>query len=184
MCLNLRTQTIDFARRRLYTVHAQAQAVSTQLGICQSREKALLASDRPIAEDLGQQTRYLVSSWREENRDRERLAVLGSGEVTFDTAFQALTDFRPLRWQRRLFDMFMTSRIPEVCDIPTGLGKTAVIPIWTIALAFQAEQRAVKLPRRLVYVVDRRTVVDQATNVVETMRERLRRPDDSRWKQH
>jgi CRISPR-associated endonuclease/helicase Cas3 len=46
--------------------------------------------------------------------------------------------------------------------------------VWLIALARQAETGAVKLPRRLVYVVDRRTVVDQATAVAEGLRRRLR----------
>jgi CRISPR-associated endonuclease/helicase Cas3 len=48
--------------------------------------------------------------------------------------------------------------LPETVDIPTGLGKTATIALWLSALAID-----VVLPRRLIYVVDRRTVVDQAT---------------------
>jgi CRISPR-associated endonuclease/helicase Cas3 len=48
--------------------------------------------------------------------------------------------------------------IPDALDIPTGLGKTAVIAIWLAARVSGAS-----LPRRLVYVVDRRAVVDQAT---------------------
>jgi CRISPR-associated endonuclease/helicase Cas3 len=39
------------------------------------------------------------------------------------------------------------------------LGKTSIIPLWLIALATGAA-----LPRRLVYIVNRRTVVDQATD--------------------
>jgi CRISPR-associated endonuclease/helicase Cas3 len=46
--------------------------------------------------------------------------------------------------------------------IPTGLGKTAVIGIWLAARAV-----GTVLPRRLVYVVDRRAVVDQATAEAE-----------------
>lgn len=106
--------------------------------------------------------------------------------IEFDTAFSALTGHpAPLRWQQRLFERLQTGRdIPYGCDLPTGLGKTSVIPIWTIALACQAQGGSVTLPRRLVYVVNRRTVVDQATSVVEQIRERLRAPDDSRWSQH
>jgi CRISPR-associated endonuclease/helicase Cas3 len=48
--------------------------------------------------------------------------------------------------------------------LPTGLGKTSVIAVWLIALANQPA----KLPRRLVYVVNRRTVVDQTTDEVES----------------
>lgn len=52
----------------------------------------------------------------------------------------------------------MTGMIPTVLDLPTGLGKTKVMAIWLIALSSGAA-----LPRRVVYVVDRRAVVDQAS---------------------
>lgn len=105
--------------------------------------------------------------------------------IRFDTAFPALTDYSPLRWQRRLFDRLRSGyEIPRVCDLPTGLGKTSVIPIWMIALACQAEGGSTGLPRRLVYVINRRTVVDQATDVVENIRQRLLAPDDPRWLHH
>lgn len=50
-------------------------------------------------------------------------------------------------------------------DVPTGLGKTSVIAAWLTALA-----KGASLPRRLVYVVDRRAVVDQATREAERLR--------------
>ena len=53
-------------------------------------------------------------------------------------------------------------------DVPTGLGKTSVMALWLIALAEGAE-----LPRRLVYVVDRRAVVDQATRFAEQLRRNM-----------
>ena len=53
-------------------------------------------------------------------------------------------------------------------DIPTGLGKTSVMALWLIAIAEGAN-----LPRRLVYVVDRRAVVDQATRFAELLRRNL-----------
>ena len=47
---------------------------------------------------------------------------------------------------------------------------------WLLALAYQAQAGAegVSLPRRLVWVVNRRVVVDQATREAEGLRERLR----------
>jgi len=63
-------------------------------------------------------------------------------------------------WQRRfLNDWLLADRIPEAVDVPTGLGKTKVLTAWLIAKAL-----GVPLPRRLVYIVDRRVVVDQATD--------------------
>lgn len=97
------------------------------------------------------------------------------GSDFFDRAFEALTGSAPFGWQRRLFtDYFLHGDIPAALDIPTGLGKTSVVVIWLIALAHQAESGRVRLPRRLVYVVNRRTVVDQATDVAEGLREKIK----------
>ena len=89
----------------------------------------------------------------------------------FATDFQVLTKdgtvdgYQPLRWQVRLFEKFCGNNIPQVCDLPTGMGKTSVIHLWLLA-----RKRQPKLPTRLVYVVDRRTVVDQATKVAEQIK--------------
>ena len=88
----------------------------------------------------------------------------------FDDAFKALTGHaRCFPWQRRLFEEWLSiGKPPSAVDIPTGLGKTSVMAIWLLARA-----RGAALPRRLVYVVDRRAVVDQATHFAETLRENL-----------
>lgn len=87
-------------------------------------------------------------------------------DAQFPSEFEALTGHRPLPWQERLFsDWFMKGDIPGSCDLPTGLGKTSVMAIWLIALA----RAGATLPRRLVYVVNRRTVVDQATREAEKL---------------
>lgn len=90
-------------------------------------------------------------------------------------AFEKLTaeggkGFQPFRWQQRLLHCFLDANLPEAVDIPTGLGKTSVMALWLIALAEGAS-----LPRRLVYVVDRRAVVDQATRFAERLRENMDR---------
>jgi len=71
----------------------------------------------------------------------------------------------PFPWQRALLERFAASEIPPSLDLPTGLGKTSVMAIWLLARAAGA-----RLPRRLVYVVDRRVVVDQATDEAERLR--------------
>lgn len=76
----------------------------------------------------------------------------------------------PFPWQESLLKRFLEGKIPEFLDIPTGLGKTAVMAIWLVARSSGA-----KLPRRLVYVVDRRAVVDQATTEAERLREWIER---------
>ena len=92
--------------------------------------------------------------------------------MSFSDDFQELTGNRPFPWQEALYQRFMSGRpdnIPSSCNLPTGLGKTSVVVIWLIALANRPELT----PRRLVYVVNRRTVVDQTTIEVETIRQRL-----------
>lgn len=89
--------------------------------------------------------------------------------MEFNSTFEMLTGNLPFPWQRSLYDEWLSKgRIPSSCNIPTGLGKTSVIAVWLIALANGA-----KLPRRLCYVVNRRTVVDQTTEEVEMYRRQL-----------
>ncbi len=94
----------------------------------------------------------------------------------FDRAFTALTDCpSAFPWQQALFDEFLHERFPKTCDIPTGLGKTSILAIWLLALAEHARTGMTSdFPRRLAYVVNRRTVVDQATREAERMRTALR----------
>ena len=90
----------------------------------------------------------------------------------FDAAFEALTGNSPFPWQCALYERFLeprTDNIPASCNLPTGLGKTSVIAIWLLALAAKPEV----MPRRLVYVVNRRTVVDQTTDEVMKYRRQL-----------
>jgi CRISPR-associated endonuclease/helicase Cas3 len=72
----------------------------------------------------------------------------------------------PFPWQEDLLNRFLEG-IPSCMslDIPTGLGKTSVMAIWMIA-----KSKGAALPRRLVYVVDRRAVVDQSTTEAERLR--------------
>ena len=93
-------------------------------------------------------------------------------KIDFQTEFTALTGNAPFPWQTALFERLIQGETPKSLNIPTGLGKTAIIPIWLIALAVSPT----RVPRRLIYVVNRRTVVDQATNEAELIRERLSVP--------
>ncbi len=85
----------------------------------------------------------------------------GDAPEDLEKDFRLLTGFSPMSWQARLFRKSLERGItPAALDIPTGLGKTSVIALWLLARAYGAA-----LPRRLVYIVDRRVVVDQATDV-------------------
>lgn len=95
----------------------------------------------------------------------------GSG-AEFDEKFAHLTGNAPFPWQRALYERFLNLDFPNACDLPTGMGKTSVIAIWLLALA-----KNPRLPRRLVYVVNRRTVVDQSTAEAENILKVLSKPE-------
>lgn len=81
----------------------------------------------------------------------------------FDEFFEAIYGYFPFAWQSRLASQVVTEAWPEGIDVPTGLGKTALLDMAVYALAVQAsfapEERTA--PTRTFAVVDRRVVVDQ-----------------------
>lgn len=92
---------------------------------------------------------------------------------SFPDSFYSLTGYSPMRWQNRLFGQLINGEIPAALDLPTGLGKTSVMAIWLVARALAREDILKVIPRRLVYIVDRRAVVDQATEEAEKLRQAL-----------
>jgi superfamily II DNA or RNA helicase len=81
----------------------------------------------------------------------------------FREEFARIQKNSPFPWQERLFQDFCRSNLPSALDLPTGLGKTSVMTIWLLARSLADETNRNRIPRRLLYVVDRRAVVDQAT---------------------
>ncbi|HMP58470.1 MAG TPA: type I-U CRISPR-associated helicase/endonuclease Cas3 [Gemmatales bacterium] len=91
--------------------------------------------------------------------------------AAFGSTFEHLTGHAPFPWQEKMYEHLLAGEWEKVacCNLPTGLGKTSVIAVWLIALANTQN----KLPKRLVYVVNRRTVVDQTTEEVKKYREAI-----------
>ncbi len=103
---------------------------------------------------------------------RERATSVA--DIDFERCFECLTGNEPFPWQTRLYRDFLEGNFPPALDLPTGLGKTATIAVWLLALAHHARSGTMRdFPRRLVYVVNRRTVVDQATREAEQIRTAL-----------
>lgn len=97
-------------------------------------------------------------------KDFAENSVKGIGKMfDFKKCFERLSGNAPFDWQERLFQSFVDGLLPDACDIPTGMGKTSVMTVWLIALGCLLKEKSVKIPRRLVYVVDRRVIVDQAS---------------------
>lgn len=59
-------------------------------------------------------------------------------------------------WQESLLEGMLNDDVPDLIDIPTGLGKTSLIAVWLVARACGAQ-----LPRRLVYCLPMRVLVEQ-----------------------
>lgn len=83
----------------------------------------------------------------------------------FPEFFLTVHGHAPFAWQATLCDRVCSSGgWPAALDVPTGMGKTAVLDIAVFALALQAELTPADrtAPTRTFLVVDRRVIVDQA----------------------
>ena len=96
------------------------------------------------------------------------MAGARGSSVRSQSPSSALPDTDPSVGRPASGSRLLDSDLPQAIDIPTGLGKTSVMALWLIALA-----RGASLPRRLIYVVDRRAVVDQATRFAERLRAKM-----------
>ena len=82
--------------------------------------------------------------------------------------FREIVGSDPYPWQRRLHGAFVGGDVPEAADIPTGLGKTLCVLLFLLA-----RTRNPALPRRIVYVVDRRAIVDQTAGEIRAWIDRI-----------
>lgn len=80
----------------------------------------------------------------------------------FAEFFRAIHQYDPFPWQQDLVDRLAESDSwPDVLELPTGSGKTAALDaaVFHLALRYKAPRKAAL---RIVFVVDRRLVVDDA----------------------
>ncbi len=87
---------------------------------------------------------------------------------------QEIYNQEPFPWQADLAEMLVAGEIPEVIDVPTGMGKTRLVATWVYAIARQKQlgkQRMI--PLRLAFVVDRRLIVDSVYVEAELIRSKL-----------
>lgn len=101
-------------------------------------------------------------------------ALLDLRPEEFELFFEAVHGYPPFPWQVRLLrEVAAQGAWPAVLDLPTGTGKTAVIDVAVFHLALEAGRAVRRAPLRIVYVVDRRTIVDQAYVRAEKLREAI-----------
>lgn len=89
----------------------------------------------------------------------------------FAAYFREVHGHPPFPWQERLTRQVLeTGQWPEVIDLPTGTGKTAVLDTAVFSLAARPDV----FPRRVVFVIDRRIIVDQVYERARLMQERIK----------
>ncbi len=82
--------------------------------------------------------------------------------IEFAVWYEERHDYAPFPWQRRLAAMIAAGVPPASISVPTGAGKTAIIAAW-----LWARESGYPVATRLVYVVDRRLIVDSVTAYAE-----------------
>ena len=100
--------------------------------------------------------------------------ALTAGE--FCDFFEAIHGVPPFPWQERLLRDWVggPKGWPEILDLPTGSGKTAVLDIAVFHLATEADKGVERTaPVRIAFVVDRRLIVDDAFNRAKKLQDAL-----------
>ena len=88
----------------------------------------------------------------------------------FAAFFRDVHGHDPFPWQQRLtMQVLDQGSWPRVIDLPTGSGKTAVLDTAVYAMAAQPGIA----PRRVVFVIDRRIVVDQVCARAQRLQQRI-----------
>jgi len=101
------------------------------------------------------------------------MSELSAGD--FPQFFEQIHGFSPYPWQSRLAQQVLISGWPDLLDLPTGTGKTAALDIALFAMAVDAQAH----PRRIVFVVDRRLIVDQVAERAQMIQTALQNALDS-----
>ena len=98
----------------------------------------------------------------------------------FASFFRDIHGHEPFPWQQRLTEQVLRDGAwPNVMDLPTGTGKTAVLDTAVFAMAARPDTS----PRRVVFVIDRRIVVDQVYVRAQRIRDRIEAGDTETLRQ-
>lgn len=92
---------------------------------------------------------------------------------TYSQVYREATGKEPFPYQIRLAE---AKHFPDVIKIPTGLGKTsAILLAWTWRRFFADKEIRAKTPRRLIYCLPMRTLVEQTKSNVENWFSKLQK---------
>ena len=98
----------------------------------------------------------------------------------FPGFFEAVHGYSPFPWQERLArEVVGTGKWPPLLDLLTASGKTATINVAVFHLACESGRGAERsAPMRILFVIDRRIVVDEAFGRARRIAEKLRSGTD------
>ncbi len=85
--------------------------------------------------------------------------------LEFTDWYQQRHPYPPFPWQERLAGLVAAGTPPGAIAVPTGAGKTTIIAVWQWA----KEVGIPGVPTRLIYVVDRRLIVDSVTDYADRL---------------
>lgn len=104
----------------------------------------------------------------------------GQREACFANFYEAVHGRAPFAWQKRLAAEVLAPSgaapaWPDVTRVPTGCGKTSVLDIAVFELAVHASRDSMRVgaARRICFVVDRKLIVDEATEHAASLRDKL-----------
>lgn len=96
--------------------------------------------------------------------------------MKFETWFRELTGQYPYPYQRQLAT---SPELPDLLSVPTGAGKTAAVVLgWLWRRRFAAEPSRVQTPRRLVFCLPMRSLVEQTARSAQGWLAAARQPVD------
>lgn len=86
------------------------------------------------------------------------LEKVHSRQASYESFFKKATGFEPFPYQVRLG----VEELPEILNVPTGAGKTAALILaWLWKRRFADEKTRMATPRRLIYCLPMRVLVEQ-----------------------
>ena len=103
--------------------------------------------------------------------------LAGSDEGTLIRLMKALDLGEPYPWQLEAFEALRQGQIPAAIQAPTGAGKTVLMVCWLAALIEQGRAQTVTLPRRYLVVINRRALVDAASDLAGRIVAVLEQPE-------
>ncbi len=84
--------------------------------------------------------------------------------IPFPEWYKQRHGYSPFPWQIKLAESVKNGTPPPSCILPTAVGKTTVIAVWV-----WATELGLNVPTRLIYVIDRRLLVDSISDYADEL---------------